>query len=47
MPEPALRFLLLGMDLTKEDEDLLEKIHAAWIGLRAVAKVTCRCRRAL
>jgi hypothetical protein len=29
MPEPALRFLSLGMELTIEDENLLENIHAA------------------
>ena len=29
MTEPALRFLSLGIALSKEDEALLEKIHAA------------------
>jgi hypothetical protein len=29
MTEPALRFLSLGIDLTKEEEDVLAKIHAA------------------
>ena len=29
MTEPVLRFLPLGVDLTKEEEDVLEKIHAA------------------
>src|SRR5260370_18107660 len=27
MPEPALRFLTLGLDLTREEQSLLETVH--------------------